>query len=255
MRFSSILVIHGRLTLNMAIAHVQTLDASMAADGGATQTRTVTWTGGNLGVICAWGYLAANSPEITGVVGSSSGTWTVAKQGGLNNNRRGEIWYKENITGGADTVTVTWNVSLDGGSVVTASEYSGVATSSSLDYTASTEGAGSNTTPSITLVPSTSNQLLVAFLHVLGTSTISTTYTQRSERESFMYASIQDTTASGSTAMTWTLGTANYYSMVGATFKPAPTTSIKTINGLALASVKTVNGLAIASVKTVNGLA
>lgn len=31
--------------------------------------------------------------------------------------------------------------------------------------------------------------------------------------------------------------------------------SIKTINGLALASVKTVNGLAIASVKTLNGLA
>lgn len=31
--------------------------------------------------------------------------------------------------------------------------------------------------------------------------------------------------------------------------------SIKTINGLALASIKTVNGLAIASVKTVNGLA
>lgn len=34
-----------------------------------------------------------------------------------------------------------------------------------------------------------------------------------------------------------------------------PATSIKTINGLAIASVKTVNGLAIASVKTVNGLA
>lgn len=32
-------------------------------------------------------------------------------------------------------------------------------------------------------------------------------------------------------------------------------TSIKTVNGLAIASVKTVNGLAIASVKTINGLA
>lgn len=35
----------------------------------------------------------------------------------------------------------------------------------------------------------------------------------------------------------------------------APSTNIKTINGLAKASVKTVNGLAIASVKTRNGLA
>jgi len=43
---------------------------------------------------------------------------------------------------------------------------------------------------------------------------------------------------------------------VVASIAPATSsTSIKTINGLAIASVKTVNGLAIASVKTVNGLA
>lgn len=36
---------------------------------------------------------------------------------------------------------------------------------------------------------------------------------------------------------------------------PAPSSAIKTINGLSYASVKTVNGLAIASVKTKNGLA
>jgi len=36
---------------------------------------------------------------------------------------------------------------------------------------------------------------------------------------------------------------------------PGSSSSIKTINGLALASVKTLNGLAIASVKTLNGLA
>lgn len=42
----------------------------------------------------------------------------------------------------------------------------------------------------------------------------------------------------------------------GAGFQyPFSATSIKTINGLALASVKSVNGLAIASVKTQNGLA
>lgn len=36
---------------------------------------------------------------------------------------------------------------------------------------------------------------------------------------------------------------------------PFPTTTVKTVNGLANASVKTVNGLARASVKTINGLA
>lgn len=43
--------------------------------------------------------------------------------------------------------------------------------------------------------------------------------------------------------------------MVYVGYTPAPTTGIKTINGLAKASVKTINGLAIASVKTWNGLA
>lgn len=43
--------------------------------------------------------------------------------------------------------------------------------------------------------------------------------------------------------------------IIMAAFKPAPTSNIKTINGLAYASIKTVNGFAIASVKTFNGLA
>jgi len=53
-----------------------------------------------------------------------------------------------------------------------------------------------------------------------------------------------------------------YTSATGTTSDPyltmehaAPSSAIKTINGLAKASVKTVNGLAIASVKTFNGLA
>jgi hypothetical protein len=50
-------------------------------------------------------------------------------------------------------------------------------------------------------------------------------------------------------------GAAGNVFMQGISFAPAPTTAIKTWNGLAKASVKTINGLAIASVKTVNGLA
>jgi len=45
--------------------------------------------------------------------------------------------------------------------------------------------------------------------------------------------------------------------VAGNVFAPAAAagSSIKTVNGLALASVKTVDGLAAASVKTMNGLA
>lgn len=45
-----------------------------------------------------------------------------------------------------------------------------------------------------------------------------------------------------------------YWDMITPT-NPFSTTSIKTINGLAIANVKTINGLAIANVKTFNGLA
>lgn len=50
-------------------------------------------------------------------------------------------------------------------------------------------------------------------------------------------------------------GNTDPYGMDWDGFPSAGSSSIKTINGLALASVKTVNGLGISSVKTVNGLA
>jgi hypothetical protein len=56
----------------------------------------------------------------------------------------------------------------------------------------------------------------------------------------------------GSATITWTYAAVTVSALV-ATFKPV-TTSIKTIQGLAVASVKTIEGLAIASVKSVNGL-
>ena len=62
-------------------------------------------------------------------------------------------------------------------------------------------------------------------------------------------------TPAGSSTLTVTSSSQLFCSIM-ASFSPAgPTTSIKTINGLAIASVKTVNGLSTASVKTVNGLA
>ncbi len=60
--------------------------------------------------------------------------------------------------------------------------------------------------------------------------------------------------ATGNFAITEAAGTAEGKRLSGFALKP-PTTSIKTVDGLAQASVKTVNDLAIASVKTIEGLA
>jgi hypothetical protein len=46
-----------------------------------------------------------------------------------------------------------------------------------------------------------------------------------------------------------------WFDDISISYSPPPTTSIKSINGLAYASIKSVNGLAIASVKNFNGLA
>lgn len=63
--------------------------------------------------------------------------------------------------------------------------------------------------------------------------------------------------SAGSTGTTTYVNT-EFGARIGLSFsvkESAASTSIKTVNGLAVASVKTVNGLAIASVKTINGLA
>lgn len=207
------------------IQHVQTLDSSMAIDGGTTQTRSVTWTTGNLGLIYSWGYVGSGSPNILSVVGSNSGTWTPAVIGSLNANRRGIIYYHQNITGGADTVTITWDSSLDAASVITASEYSGVAQTAALGDAQHGEGLGSpSTTASISLTDAHAGSLYVGFLHVLGTSTNSVTTSggvQRSDRGTFLTSNIQDVVnGSGALSLTWGISS-NFYSVVGATFKPA----------------------------------
>jgi hypothetical protein len=65
-------------------------------------------------------------------------------------------------------------------------------------------------------------------------------------------------TPPGSVSMAYSIGggtSSPGCAYVTASFAPAPTTAIKTWNGLAYASVKTVDGLAVASVKNINGLA
>lgn len=216
----------------MAIAFVQASSAAFPQDSGATQAINITWTGGNLGVVCMFGYVAAGTPALTSVIGSSSGTWTVAKSGDVNSNRQLVIYYKENITAGADTLTTTWSPDLSGGSRIVALEYSGVSTTSPLGSTTSNAFGGSNTTMTLTLNPFNSNSLYIGLAHSLTDTTIgSYTHTQRSEAETFGACSVQDTIGSGSTTMTWTLGASSFWQQVGVTFKP-PVTNTGNMLGL-----------------------
>lgn len=210
------------VSAHCAYVHVQTLDAAAASDAGLTQTRSVTWTGGNLGLIYSYGWISGGTPTISSVVSSNGSVWALAIASIAESNRRGYIYYCENLVGGADTVTVTWSGTLGSGRIV-AQEWSGNPTSAALDDTTATNG-GSSTTPSVTVTPAATNTLYVGFMHHLGAdgTGITSTYDQRSEAESFMSVGAQSTVTSGSLALSWTLSAGAFWQCVGATFAPAP---------------------------------
>lgn len=78
---------------------------------------------------------------VSGVTDSRGNTWTLAVQSTINT-IRSEIWYAENSASGSNTVSVDF--SATGGYEVTVVEFSGAATSSSLDQTNS--NVNTNTT-------------------------------------------------------------------------------------------------------------
>lgn len=212
----------------MAINLVQTLDAAAASDTGTTQTRGVTWTSGNHGIIYPVGWISGGAPTVSSVEGSSSGTWTQAIVTDGTSNRREYIYYKENITGGSDTVTITWSGSLGGGRIV-AQEWSGIAKSNSLDDTTTTNG-GSSTTPTVALTPATDGCLYVGLMHHLGADGTSISVTtvggvEQSEAEVFMSISIQSLVSTGSQSLTWSLSAGTFWQTAAACFKPSSNSS------------------------------
>lgn len=107
-------------------------------------------TAGNTLVLTDYG---SSGSSVTGVTDTQSNTWHKATElvevAGCGS-RNFSIWYTENISGAADTITITWSfnsVFLE----AIISEYSGLKTSSSLDQVANNSnctGAGGDPTDS-----------------------------------------------------------------------------------------------------------
>ena len=206
-----------------AIAHVQTTSTTFPQDSGLTQVVSATWTQGNLGVVYSFAYVSAGTPSLSSVEGSSSGTWVVAKVNTVSSNRQLIIYYKENITGGADTVTLTFAGSLSSGSRVVASEYSGVAKSGALDQANGGTGGSNNTITTGARTPTNAGSLMVAICHALTVDQTldSESHTQRSEAATFGIAGLQDSTSTtGATTMTWTIATGGFWQQAWAIFNP-----------------------------------
>lgn len=121
----------------MAISRVQFKSATGASVTSLGITPDASPTDGNLMVVTI-SYNSATTNKVTSIT-QSGATWTRAIQ--KNNTLGGaisvDIWYSENASSAGSTLTINLASSLN--IAATFLEYSGIATSSSLDKTASAE--------------------------------------------------------------------------------------------------------------------
>lgn len=186
-------------------------------------------TAGSLGVACVVADNIAGT-TVSGVAGSSSGSWAQAVHAELAGDQILDIWYKENMAGGADTITATYNAAKSARRIVIA-EYSGVATSSALDKVDSNVQTPTSTstdaTTSTAQTTTTANQLIVGCVHVLdGTArgvTAGTGFTERQDTNNDAQVSLEDRVEASPTsvAATFTLNAAVNTITALATFKEA----------------------------------
>lgn len=144
----------------MAIVRVQSTSAVSA--GAATSlalTLGAAPTNGNflVAVITTTGTTANRVSSIS----QTGATWVKSHE--VLNNMSLEIWYAENVSGAATGITINYAASVTSSAVVV--EYSGIATSSSIDQTASNSGTYPGTADSgTTATTSQANELWFAGL-------------------------------------------------------------------------------------------
>ncbi|MDQ2775449.1 MAG: putative Ig domain-containing protein [Acidobacteriota bacterium] len=135
---------------------LQSAQNGTAGTAGAITTVTLSATG-------AGHFLAVQINNGDATVASVSDTQknTFAKAASLKvGNQDIEIWYAMNITGGADTVTVTGN-SNTSYIWAAASEYSGVATTNALDAKTSASGSGQSASSGNTLTTTQASEVVI----------------------------------------------------------------------------------------------
>lgn len=120
------------------MAVVQTSPVLRTAGSGSSSTLSFSsnLTAGNASFLFVGNYPSG----ISTVSGSSSGSYTKAIGYNDGGDNWAEIWYKENVAGGAETITITPTSTSGNYITAYAQEHSGIATSGSLNRTGSVGG-------------------------------------------------------------------------------------------------------------------
>jgi hypothetical protein len=199
---------------------------------------------------------AASVPSITSVVWNGSENMTLVGTITQSSFRTNWTYALMGATSGTHNIVVTIGSSVNVAAAV-AFGYSGVSTTTPWDTGTVATGAAFSTAPSTTLSGGQAGDLVVT-TGLASEATTSLTMTNGTKRSSQATANVTyfviDQPSAASVTTNGTGNTNDGWSWVSFNLNVAPTTAIKTFNGLVYASTKTVKGLAIASVKTFNGL-
>lgn len=232
----------------MAIAFDSATNASFGGSAGTSKTFSHTCSGSDR-------YLFVNthtdSNVVTGV--TYNGVAMTLLQGQATDYYN-TVWGLVAPATGTNNVVISCSSSVN--IIPNAVSYTGVAQSTpTIKNTFSTTGS----TLTGTLTTTVDNSWLMMFVRytLAGTCTPSAGSTERVEDSVYgfyTYDSGPNTPAGSSTVGMNDPSGGTKYGIAVAFAPTAPTSSIKSVNGLAIASVKSKNGLAIASIKSINGL-
>lgn len=207
--------------VNIALVQHNGLDAGTVTTGSLAFP--LANTAGNWIAVCI--RAGFSSSQVFTVRDSIGNTYKQAAQFGLSvSTITMAIYYAENIKGGANTVTVSDTVS--GPLRFAIQEYSGVATSNSLDVTAMAQGTGTSPN-SGNLTTTASGDLLLAAIATInaGAFTAGTGYTIRDfvpvEPNTKLISESQIQSAAGVASASASLAASDGWGAVLAAFKPA----------------------------------
>ena len=228
------------LTNTASVAANIVLVQHIGKDAGTTTTSTLAFTSpntaGNFIAVAIRGGLS--NAQVFSVSDSNANTYKQAALVGFSGSSVTQaIYYAENIKAGANTITVTMSVS--GPLRFAIMEYSGVATSNSLDATAT--GTNTSTAPATGNMTTTANgDLLLATISTADSDTFTAAagYTVRdvvpAPPNAKMITEDQIQSAAGTSSASATLSVSSAWGAVLASFKPAngagPTPTITSLS-------------------------
>jgi hypothetical protein len=218
----------------MAIVLVNTTGRTTDADAGTIAAVAASHTAGNLLVVCTGFFPDAAGNAVSSIADTAGNTFTYVASEMVQGFCASEIWYAKNILGHAtNVVTITFNGNTQYRSIAVL-QYSGCDTAAPYDvhqHGGSNSAVKSQSTTAI--ATNYDNEVIVASYQEYGATTFTAGANFTIEYTGSTYYIVEDRIVSSiaSYGSALTLGTAQRYRAVHATFKMATVTWIPKVIG------------------------